>query len=595
MIQNTKTVLTRIFGKQQWRALLRAGGFTAVAAGFVMLLVWDALWSLSTTFRGMSFAETYVNALLLAMLLALPAVFRLGRWIQLAVWLIVAFVLEANLMYCRTYLSWIPLASYALAGNLSDFISSVTDSLRWLDILLVIPPLAAMPLLRRGARESSGKTPKDLYFCCMAALALLAVTLPLARGGFREHVSKLKESCYYATTPPVVYTLPATLMATTGFHEAEASPETIERVKAWLAENRDNAEGYPVQARSYRRNLVVIFCESLESWVIGAKADGSKTLTPYLNSLATDSATLFVPHVTSQAGTGRSIDAQLLMLAGLMPYTDGVWSMSYPDRAYPSLAKAMLKRDPDLKTMLFTQDRLLTWNQGRVAASFGIRELQAKDAWDFSETVGEYGRLSDGSLFRQTVGKLKGGDWLEGEPAYLQVLTFSGHNPFYLEPEKRLIHISDAYPERLRDYMTMANYTDAVLHVLIDYLRSRSDWEETMVVIVGDHEALGADRPGWRGDRKVAEMLPLEQEVPLLVLNSPVAGRIDKTIGQVDVYSTLTDLMGLRPYAWTGLGRSVMDPFYEGLTAETDRLREAAAVSEDIIKYNLFGLIPESK
>ena len=53
-------------------------------------------------------------------------------------------LLICNLMYCRTYFTAIPLDSYLLAGNLSDFKASVVDSMRWYDILLPLSTLAAI-------------------------------------------------------------------------------------------------------------------------------------------------------------------------------------------------------------------------------------------------------------------------------------------------------------------------------------------------------------------------------------------------------------------------------------------------------------------
>ena len=38
--------------------------------------------------------------------------------------------------------------------------------------------------------------------------------------------------------------------------------------------------------------------------------------------------------------------------------------------------------------------------------------------------------------------------------------------------------------------MIMANYTDHGLGILLDYLKSRPDYKDMMIVIIGDHEVL---------------------------------------------------------------------------------------------------------
>lgn len=78
----------------------------------------------------MSMPETWVNALLAATLLAAPSLAAGKSKLQAAVITISAIWLEANLLYSRTYFNAIPLSSYMLVGNLSDFTASITDSFR---------------------------------------------------------------------------------------------------------------------------------------------------------------------------------------------------------------------------------------------------------------------------------------------------------------------------------------------------------------------------------------------------------------------------------------------------------------------------------
>ena len=69
-----------------------AGGWLAALA---LVLAFDLLWCYETTFRGLGFAGTYVNALALATVLALPALWH-RRWAQMAVLLAMSLVMMAN-------------------------------------------------------------------------------------------------------------------------------------------------------------------------------------------------------------------------------------------------------------------------------------------------------------------------------------------------------------------------------------------------------------------------------------------------------------------------------------------------------------------
>ncbi len=556
----------------------------AIAAGYVMILAWDILWCAQTTFRAMSFTGTYLNSLIMAMIMALPSLFTRRVWVQTATWTIFAIWLVANLMYCRTYLSIIPLVSYLLAGNLTDFTASVVDSLRLIDLTVFIIIIAGTIWLRKSRREKPSRK-----FFAVTFLSLIAVSAinGAYNGGLVAHVEHLSQECYYASTPPVIYTPAGTLIGEALADDDNLTPESEAKLAAWMKEQQRRLDAYPETPRTHRSNLVVIFCESLESWLINAKADGDKPITPYLNRLAADSTTLFAPHVRSQVGSGRSIDAQLLMLAGMYPPPRFVWSMKYPFYRYHSIAEAMKNANPATKSYLLTPDKPITWNQSHAAKALSIDTLLSRDSWRETEMIGKPAKLSDGAFLSQSVDKLRSGQiWPAGQQAFTMLITYSGHNPFKLPDNLKQIDITGDYPAKMTDYMTMANYTDRSLATIVEYLRSRPDWPETMVMIVGDHEALGTYRKEWLANPTAAKILSAESEVPLLILNSPVAGRFDKVIGEVDVYNTVIDLMNLRAHAWPGMGESLLNPAKVDITTPDAHIKSAPEMSRAIILSN---------
>ena len=144
----------------------------------------------------------------------------------------------------------------------------------------------------------------------------------------------------------------------------------------------------------------------------------------------------------------------------------------------------------------------------------------------------------------------------------MEIVTITTHFPFYIPDEKKRIKLTAATaPYYLIDYCTAVNYTDTAIGKFIDYLKSRPDWAETMVVIVGDHEGLNNSRKEIRefDGGKYASLVSGEGFVPMIVLNAPVPGRRDAVMGQIDVYSTILDQMGITP-VWPGMGFSGLDP-----------------------------------
>lgn len=79
------------------------------------------------------------------------------------------------------------------------------------------------------------------------------------------------------------------------------------------------------------------------------------------------------------------------------------------------------------------------------------------------------------------------------------------------------------------------------------------------MVIVGDHEGLAGDRNDFV---KASSLVSAGQYTPLLILNPPVGGgsRVESVAGQIDIYPTLSAMLGLSGYFWHGMGQSLLDP-----------------------------------
>ena len=580
----------------------RAGAM--LVASFASLLWWVIDWCMSTTFRSMGDWIMWSNTILLAAVLTLPYMLARRVWLQL-VWLaLVDMLLMANLMYCRTYFTAIPLESYALAGNMGDFTASIRDSLRWTDlgfpVILIWAGIVGYRMFPRKARVSTWMP----YLALTATAAIASSTGIAARGGFYKAYDSQQQRCYWSSCPPTTFTLLGTWWFELEDQKLNDSAYQPEQIQAWLDEHRERYAAEWPDSLPERRNLVILLLESLESWPIEAEIDG-KPITPYLNSLVADSTSLYVPNVFTQVAAGRSIEGQLLITTGLMPMIGTVYSIKFTDTTYPSLPKAM-KEKYGAKTMIINCDQPTTWNQEVIARSFGYDGMLDRDSWVTDERIGDSHKLSDGSLFRQSVEKLKGGLWPEGESAMLTFVTYSGHNPWELPEQFRDPDFdlsASGLPDVVERYATMMHYTDSQLHTIIDYLRSRSDWPETLVVITGDHEGLATYRADALKSPKAQGLVSPGQYTPFIVLNSPVAGRFDGTVGQVDLYSAILALTGNSHYAWQGLGSNFLAPqskhpgvAFSSMTSEVAgdttalasgemaHLRQARAVSDAIIR-----------
>ena len=596
-----KLQIRQIFSTNLWTPVTII--FTNV--WFFKFILFDIIWCLQTTFTPFSSAALYFNTILVTLVLALPYVLLRQRWLQIVMMLILDGLLISNLMYSRTYNSVIPLESYLLAGNLSDFMASVVDSMRWIDLLFPISTLIAGFWVRRYAPEARLAWRRVVHYMAITiAVGAICGLLLVPKGGFSKTIDDMQSANYYSCVTPE-YTFFGSLLYDAMHTDAPCTPQIQEEVKTWFALQPNYV---PLSdSISERKNLVVVLCESLESWVIGLRMEG-KEITPNLNRAIADAQTLYAPNTLTQVKGGRSIDCQLLLNAGLLPLRSGCYAMKYTGNNYHTLTKAMASTY-NSRSYLLTVDKPVTWNQAQVAKAFGIDTLLSKDSWQLDEKVGSRKKLGDVSFMRQAVEKMKTEQiWKRGEHVYLQFVTYSGHNPFILPDNLKRIQLKGNYPRKMLDYMTMANYTDHAIGILLQYLKSRPDWHETMVVIVGDHEGLAADRADIRRSAEGRRVVSASQFTPFIVLNSPVTMRYDGILGQVDMYPTILNLMHLDNYYWRGMGQSILDKRKVAVAVgsqmniegdvshaskvEINRLTQAHTIADWVIRYNMEQSLP---
>lgn len=565
---------------------------------FLTFVAFDVIWCMDTTFASFSFFETYATKIIAT--LALAGVYALTRcrWAQIVVMALLDVLLVANLMYFRTYYSAIPASSYLEAGNLADFKASVTDSLRWADIVLPLITIAtAVMAFRYKTTKRQPLTAVLKWWAApLAGFALLLTGVNLCKGGFHKSLRSVRQSAYLCSADAPIFSVFGCIWYDITDAAEPITPEKQVEIERWLASQPKHQPADSVTEK--RSNLLIVFAESLESWVLEKKVDG-KEITPCLNSLLKEKSTLYAPNVLTQVKGGRSIDAQLMICSGLLPLMSGTYSSLYYDNTFYTLQKAMrgLKHS---RSYLLTIDKVSTWNQGAVARSFGTDTIISYHDFKMTEAFGTHKRIGDASFFQQCREKIERGEvWKPGESVYMQFVTYSGHAPFKLPDHLRTITFPASIPEKAADYMTTAHYTDKAIGDFVAYLKTLPQYKETIVVIVGDHEGLASYRQELVGNPACRGLVSDKQLTPFIVLNSPVGMRYDKFMGQIDIYPTLLNLMQLDAYRWHGLGQSILDPRKQGVAVgsvmnvegtgsdkEVERLKEAHTVSDYMLRYD---------
>lgn len=593
-MRKMSNIVRKVFPPQLWAG--RKGLFWGLT---ILTLLWFGFeWCLESSFNAFSTREFWFYNLLAATVLAMPAMLWGARKWQACVITLLAGLCQANLMYSRTYFAGIPARSYLLAGNMTDYSASALQSLQWYDCGFLIIMVAAWWLALLPAKPAH-KGPKTAYLAYVLVLSLFSWGWDAISPGYVKAFEKKETYKYYSQRVPM-YTVFGWLAYDMLASEAPLTDQDLLAVKNWQNEHKRLFPPMPRENRHYPQSVVLVYVESLETWPIGLRIEG-KEITPTLNRLVADSTATYIPKVVTQVGPGRSIDTQLLENAGLLPMSTIVWATSRPSNTYYTVNQALQNTDT-AESWYLTTAKPNNWNQGATTQSFGYDHRYFKNNWKPGPTFGaNHKRLGDKPLIEQTIELLKSGEILPmGKPGFVHIITMSSHHPFMLPPEFDDLKLKGSYPDLLKGYLETIHYTDAALGQLTDYLKSRPDYNDILVVITGDHEGLANSRTDLS---KQFPWVSKEKLTPWIALNSPYPGTFDKYVGQVDLYTTMLQLLGLTDYRWQGMGVSALSPNHPGvaisfqgevsgpfstLPAEVaDHLRRAPKISNLIIQHNL--------
>ncbi|WP_157279846.1 LTA synthase family protein [Paenibacillus swuensis] len=293
------------------------------------------------------------------------------------------------------------------------------------------------------------------------------------------------------------------------------------------------------------KNVIIIQLESFQNFLINLKMDGVE-VTPNLNRLVKEH--FYFPNFYQNVGQGNTSDAEFVVNTSFYVPPIGASTMIYADKAVPSLPK-LLKQE-GYTSATFHTNVVEFWNRKELYKAVGFDHYYDRAFFGDEDKV--FFGSSDEVLYRKTAEKLD--DMQDtGNPFYAHVIAMTSHHPFSTPPEKDQI----ALPERFKDtfvgdYIRSQSYTDYALGLFIEDLKARGIWQNSLVVLYGDHLGL----PVYSLDNNDKELLKeiygheysyTEMiNIPLIVAGDGItSGRVFPQMGgQVDLLPTIANLTG---------------------------------------------------
>ncbi|MDP6370783.1 MAG: sulfatase [Planctomycetota bacterium] len=315
-----------------------------------------------------------------------------------------------------------------------------------------------------------------------------------------------------------------------------------------------------------RPNIILVTMDTTRADALGTY--GAEQPTPCFDALAAEGAR-FDMALSASAVTPVS---HASILTGLYPYQHGLRVLS---------ANSGFRLPADMPTVA-TRLKAEGYRTGAVHSAFPVSAYfgfdEGFDVFESFDSVMRRGTLGD-SWDTQKFQRRSDHttdlalDFIEqGEgPYFLWIHYWDPHDPALVPPPEL---IPPGLPRSAEGrlggsiplYLAEVRYVDSQFARIVESLRARGDYAETLLVITSDHgEGLGEH--DWWAHR----LLYQEQiRVPLILrppgVNGPAVGGVSELVRTIDIAPTILDYAG-SPHAGSAEGASLR-PYLEGLPRE---------------------------
>ncbi|MBP5688869.1 MAG: sulfatase-like hydrolase/transferase [Muribaculaceae bacterium] len=514
------------------------------------------------SFSNQPLTKIFFNHLADAILLLAPCwvLKRRRTYTFIIVWL-VAIWSFAQLLYYPTYRDVMPFSSFLLFKNVSGtLIKSTIGAVTKKSLMVLLMPLLLHVYhwwLKRNENTDKVTNKRQWWMFAASIGAFITLRLIITTSIYlanRQNYTDLNDAFTSRYTKfggrHLNYIMHNGVMSYAIFSLINSIDIGVSDEEKQLTEDFVKTNCPTYTDNSYKTsiecpNLIFIMVESLNAWAVNLDIDG-KPVTPTLNALAADSTNIVCLNVISQAKTGHSSDGKFMYQTGLLPLLDRSVAMEYSNRTFPSLVKALNQRG--YKSVEICGDEASLWNVENMSQAYGFdtlfhqpelkAELEATD-YKIDKVVMEHA-----AKYLPTI----------GDNFIAQLFTGVMHSPYDFDFEPATwISASKQYTPAVRNYLEKTHYFDQQLGIFLENLRKSGLYDNSVIVIASDHsEPVDDDLNGRPSLSKNGN------ECVFIVINGTNGKLINGPVGQIDIYPTLLDVMGLNDYSWKGLGRSLL-------------------------------------
>ncbi|NQK94182.1 LTA synthase family protein [Streptococcus suis] len=563
--------------------------------GFIVLLLlsyWlKSLWAYFIDFNLdlsslLQYIIAIINPLPLALLLLGLALYiknnKLFYGVAITIYLILFAWLFSNAVYYREFADYISVSTMMATSSVSTGLGETAVKLfRIWDLVYFLDFILFAVLVKKQKFSFHAKalsTKASFALSCLAVLSF-SINLFLAEIDRPELLTRGFSNNYIvrALGLPAFFTYNAQQTYTTERDRSDATAEDLVPVEKYVQEHyaKPNDQYFGI---AKGRNVIYLHLESLQQFVIDYKlnVDGVEyEVTPFLNSLYHSESTFAFSNFFNQVKAGKTSDAETMIETSLFGLNQGSFMVQYGGSNTQQAAPYILSQNGGYTSAVFHGNSASFWNRNNTYKQWGYNYFfdQSYFSEPTSENSFQYG-LNDKIMFADSIQYL---EHLQ-QPFYAKFITVSNHYPYTssLIGDEIGFPLADTPDETINGYFATANYLDASIKAFFDYLKATGLYENSIIVLYGDHYGIsnsrnpdlapliGKDSQTWSDfDNAMMQRVPYMIVVPGMTNG----GIIDTYGGEIDALPTLEHLLGIEANNYLQVGQDMLSSEHNQIVA----------------------------
>lgn len=510
-----------------------------------------------------------VSIILIVSILALFSNYKNRNYVYILLSGVFGLLSGGNYLYYKHYNSFLSFSLLKQFNQLSEMEGAFIKTLDIKVIIFFVPTLVLILIFKKlkklefFQKIETTKKKKEVIHPFMLGTAILTILfLTLSSTDISRLVKQWNRPYLVDQLGIYSYATADIVKTTIANNESKIKEVNKDKFKTkleFLVEKNINTLDTNEFTNIFRgKDVYVIHYESAQSFPMGLEFSGGE-VTPFLNKMSQEG--IYFDNFYPQHSVGTSSDSEFTFSTSLLPLNNGTVFMTHADREFTTIQK--LLKNSGYFTFAMHGNNGDFWNRNIMYRNLGYDKFFNKQDYIIDEEIGL--GLSDKSFFKQSIGKIKKIKEEKNTPVMATLITLSNHFPFDDIEAYGEFPVDHLEETPIGNYLKSCHYSDMALESFVNGMDEQGLLDNAIIVLYGDHHAKISSEDyemiynynvetGDYLDKSDLDYVVIDnaylkqiRKTPLIIWSKDesLARKIEKPMGMVDVFPTLSNMLGI--------------------------------------------------